>query len=177
MSGWLTRDSMIRIFRVSLLLSVLVMVALGWQGQGLKTAVAPQGIVSFELAGSYAKARQMVEVWGEHGRILAGLNLGLDYLYMLVYSVGLSLGSLLAADGFRRYGLRLRVIGGILARLSLLAGGLDAIENYALIRLLFGAEGELWPLLAKWCAIPKFAIVAVALLYAMTGWVLLKRSA
>ena len=49
---------------------------------------------------------------------------------------------------------------------------LDATENYALIRVLLGLTGSqpaLWPMVARWCAIPKFIIVGAGLLYLIVG--------
>jgi len=49
---------------------------------------------------------------------------------------------------------------------------LDSIENYALIRVLLGSQQELWPRMALWCAVPKFLIVAVGLVYVLIGAVI-----
>jgi hypothetical protein len=35
---------------------------------------------------------------------------------------------------------------------------LDAVENYAMLRVLDGPVKSPWPEIAKWCALPKFAI-------------------
>lgn len=51
----------------------------------------------------------------------------------------------------------------------LLAGLLDAVENYALIKVLLGSRDEIWPVAAKYCAGPKFAIVGVGLIYVIVG--------
>ncbi len=47
----------------------------------------------------------------------------------------------------------------------IIAALLDIVENIALIKLLLGSANELLPVVAKWCAIPKFSIVSVAILY------------
>jgi hypothetical protein len=49
------------------------------------------------------------------------------------------------------------------------AGLLDGVENYALIRVLFGTETVVWPVVARWCALPKFSIVGAGLIYVMIG--------
>ena len=63
-------------------------------------------------------------------------------------------------------------VGVILAWAQLGAALLDAVENYALIQVLFGSRQELWPVVARWCAIPKFLIVAAGLVYVGVGLVL-----
>jgi hypothetical protein len=50
------------------------------------------------------------------------------------------------------------------------AGLLDAIENVALLRMLHGGVAQPWPRIARLCAIPKFAIVALGMLYVLAGW-------
>jgi hypothetical protein len=46
---------------------------------------------------------------------------------------------------------------------------LDVVENYALIRVLLGTEQAIWPVIARWCAMPKFIIVALGLIYVIAG--------
>jgi len=45
------------------------------------------------------------------------------------------------------------------------------VENYALIQVLLGSQQALWPAVARWCAIPKFLIVAAGLVYVGIGTV------
>ncbi len=111
----------------------------------------------------------MVESWGPAGQVYAGLNLGLDYLFLVAYASAISLGCVLAARGLAQ---RIKVLSGlgvILAWAQFAAALLDAVENYALIRVLLGAEQALWPVLARWCAMPKFIIVGLGLVYAIVG--------
>ena len=54
---------------------------------------------------------------------------------------------------------------------------LDSVENYALIQVLLGTEQSIWPAVARICAIPKFLIVGLGLLYVLLGaitWVAAK---
>ncbi|MEE9463947.1 MAG: hypothetical protein V3W14_00045 [Candidatus Neomarinimicrobiota bacterium] len=64
------------------------------------------------------------------------------------------------------------IIGIALAWLQLGAAVLDAMENYALIQVLLGSDGAHWPVMAKWCAIPKFLFVAGGLIYTGGGAIL-----
>jgi nicotinamidase-related amidase len=63
----------------------------------------------------------------------------------------------------------LSVVGVLLAWAQFGAGLLDALENYALIRVLLGSQREVWPVMARWCAVPKFLIVALGLVYVGVG--------
>lgn len=166
--GWLDEKGQWRLFLLMLVLSIAVMVALTVQGQQLRTVESPEGIVSFELIGTAEGTARILSAWGEKGRVIAGLNLGLDYLFILVYASGLSLGATIAARRHARFSLVRSGFGRILAWAALFAGLLDGVENYALIRVLLGAQGDLWPSLSRSCARPKFAIVGVVLVYVLT---------
>ena len=170
--GWLSITAQKWVFIVLLVLTLVVMVSLQVLGGPLKTEVAPSGIISFEFAGKLSLARDIVESWGQKGRVYAGLNLGLDYLFLVAYASSIGLGCVLVARGLsQRVGL-LSLLGVLLAWGQIGAALLDSVENYALIRVLLGSEGEIWPAVAQWCAMPKFLIVAAGLVYVIIGAVM-----
>ena len=166
---WLSNSSQKRALAVLIVLSLLVGGAMRVLDSPLRTLEAPSGIVSFELAKTLTQAERILESWDSSARIHAALSLGLDYLYLALYSLCISLlctrvaGALLAKNAL------LAVAGLLLAWAQLAAGGLDAVENYALIRLLGGAREEAWSTLAWACALPKFAIVSMGLAYVLVG--------
>ena len=63
--------------------------------------------------------------------------------------------------------------GAIFAYAQFVAAILDTIENYALIKILFGAKQEIFAVVAYWCTVPKFVIVAVGIGYICFGLVLI----
>jgi hypothetical protein len=145
----------------------------------LKTPAAPQGIVSYELAGTTAAAQGILDSWDADARVHAGFSLGLDYLYMPVYALTIGLACAWAARvlGGRRRGLG--SLGRWLAFGLGLAALLDAVENYALTTMLFSAAADPWPAVARWCATGKFALIVVGLVYALAGfifWLMTRRS-
>jgi len=168
---WLTPSGQIRAFIFFFILSLLVMVSLQVTGAHLITKVSPSGILSFEFAGDLSAARNMVNSWGQTGRVYAGLNLGLDYLFLLAYAGAIGLGSVLVARSHSPKTTFLANLGILLAWAQFGAALLDGVENYALIRVLFGTEMAVWPVVARWCALPKFAIVGAGLIYIMIGTV------
>jgi hypothetical protein len=171
--AWLSTSEQKRAFIALLALTLAVMVSLSALGRPLNTKVAPAGIVSFELAGKLPVAQSIVESWGQTGRVYAGLNLGLDYLFMVAYSSCISLGCVLVARSLARRGESLSSVGMLLAWAQFVGAALlDAMENYALIQVLLGSQQAWWPAVARWCAIPKFLIVAVGLVYVGVGAVL-----
>jgi hypothetical protein len=142
----------------------------------LITDAAPQGIVSFEFAGDIPNAEKMIDSWGQKERIYAGLSLGLDYLFLVLYSCTIALGCVLATRGMStEFFIK---TGVVLAWAQFAAALLDCLENFALIKLLLGSGEAAWSCLAFWCAGPKFFIVGVGLVYIVIGAVvfLIKRS-
>jgi len=150
-------------------LAVLAMIALQLTGAPLKTDASPAGIVSYELAGTSENAAAILESWDSNARVHAGLNLGLDYLFIAAYVSAIGLGCVLVGKLLGRRVGWLERLGGYLAWAVVLAGVLDFVENYALIRLLLGSRAAWLAPAARWCAIPKFLIVLMGLLYVMPG--------
>lgn len=170
---WVSESSRKTVFWVFLGLAILLMIALQLLGAPLKTSAAPAGIVSFELAGSIDSTEKILSSWDALARAYAGLNLGLDYLFIVSYAGAIGLGCALLAASLAR---RLRVfafIGVILSWAQLLAAACDATENYSLISLLLGSKTDGWALLARACAIPKFLIVLLGLAYLAVALIVL----
>jgi hypothetical protein len=98
------------------------------------------------------------------------LSLGLDYLFLVLYPAFISLAC-------ARVALRLRTgspggarLGVMLSWLVPVAGILDAVENYALIRMLIAGPSDLWAGVSWWCATPKFILVGLGLVFALVGY-------
>jgi len=166
---WLSKTAQKRAFVILLGLTLVVMMGLQVLGGPLKTKAAPAGIVSFELAGGQSQAREIVESWGERGQVYAGLNLGLDYLFLVTYASCIGLGCVMVARSLTG---RVEIAfsaGVLLAWGQIAAALLDSVENYALIRVLLGSGQELWPMVALCCAVAKFIIVALGLVYILVG--------
>jgi hypothetical protein len=124
-------------------------------------------IVDFELAGSVPKAQAIVDAWSETDRIRAGFSLGIDYLYMPVYSTTIALACVLAAFVLKRTAWR--SIGLLLAWGLWAAAIFDAVENVALLTILLGNNVAPWPQVAQICATIKFGLILAGLLYAAMG--------
>lgn len=152
----------------------------------LRTLDAPNGIVSFELARTPEQARIVLSSWDEHynpvlgyavtefytAPLYAAFGLGLDYLFMPAYALALSLGILLAASRHAGWFARL---GAWMGWGALAAALFDAVENFALFKLLLNNIYPPWPAIAYWCATVKFTLLLLGLAYAFAGWVWPKR--
>jgi hypothetical protein len=157
-------------FWVLLALSLLLMGILNAAGAELVNETAPYGIISFELAGSVEKAGAILTSWDRTDQIRAAFNLGLDYLFMLAYAASIGLGCTLAAEALARCKWPLARLGPWLAWGLILAALCDALENWALLSVLFSLPGPgmlaaAWPALAWTCAWLKFGLVFAGLIY------------
>lgn len=134
--------------------------------KALRTEAAPQGIVSFELARTGEKSGAILASWSPQAREAAMLLQGLDYLYLVVYPVWLSLLGISVSE---RLGGRWRKIGLWAGTAVLLCAPLDAIENHALIvQIMRGPSDEL-AARAWLCATMKFTLLFAVWAYLATA--------
>lgn len=120
-------------------------------------------IIDFELAGSVAAASGIINAWDAVARMQAAFNLGIDYLYMPLYSTTIALACLWGAGVLSA---RVWNTAGVLLAWGLwLAALLDAVENVALTVMLFGSIVFPYPQIAQVCAICKFGLVILGLAY------------
>ena len=157
-----------RVFVPLLVATLVVMAAMNGAGKPLFTAAAPQGIISFELAGDVPTTQAILDSWDSLTRVYAGFGLGLDFLFMPLYSTTIGLACLWAAGVWRNNRL-LAGVGGWLAWSQWLAAALDAVENIALWHSLVNGPTAPWPRLAWGYAEVKFGLVLLGLSYAASG--------
>jgi hypothetical protein len=157
------------VFFILLGFTLVLMISMQVIGGPLQTNAAPSGIISYELAGNLTDARAMLDSWGSEGQVFAALSLGLDYLFLVAYSITIALGCRIVVGNLHpRFGFLIR-LGILLSWAQFLAALLDALENYALIRILLGSGNALWPSTALWSAVPKFTLVVLGILYVFAG--------
>jgi len=146
-------------------------------GRELVNPEAPLGIVSYEIAGSLGRSSSILRSWSTDAKATAMLILGLDSLYLLVYPAWFSLAAARLGAGLGGWWHR---AGSTVSWGALAAAPLDAAENLALIRQLVDGPAAAYAQLAWWCAVPKFAAVALAGLFLAFGgsaWLLARARA
>jgi len=151
------------VFAVLLIVTLIIMVILNLTGSPLRTNKAPAGIISYELAGNEETAASILNSWNNQAKVYAGFNLGIDYLWMIFYSTTIALGLVWVADAFNLKGI-LSTALNLLAWGQWLAPLLDALENTALLIMLFNQPVSPWPLIAYWSAVLKFTLVILGIL-------------
>ena len=124
-------------------------------------------IVEFELAGSIGIASSIIDAWDIATQLRASLGLGLDYLFMPVYSTTIALACIWGAGVLS--GRKLRALGVLLAWGLWLAAVFDAVENLALLVMLFGTVAAPYPQMACICATCKFSLIILGLVYIVTA--------
>lgn len=151
--------------------TILLIIVFGVTGAPLTTEAAPYGVVSFELAGSVEHAQKILASWDADTQIRAAFGLGLDYLFMVVYASTIAFGCGIGSRVLQRNNWPLAGWGTPLAWGVLLAAILDAIENFALTSILLGYVVSPLPEIARWCAIFKFALIFIGIVYVLYGGV------
>lgn len=130
---------------------------------------APIGMISFELARSPESAGAMLDSWNHHAQLHLALSLGLDYVYLVLYSSTLALACLwitdIPADKARGAMASIRGVGTTMAWMAWLAAALDAVENFALFKVLITGPGAPWPAVAFSFALVKFLLLALTLAF------------
>jgi nitrate/nitrite transporter NarK len=130
------------------------------------------GMLPFELTGGQDRADEILAEWGEGGQDAARESLWIDFGFLLAYGAFLTLalaavGDLAKERGWRR----LAAIGGIVVSFGALGAAFDALENVCLLLTIEGA-GAAFPLLATIFATCKFILLAIAIVYLLTGLVM-----
>ena len=100
------------------------------------------------------------------GYLIAAFGLGFDYLFMPTYALVLSLGLLLAMGNKKN---RYAVFAGWMGWGVFVAAFFDAMENYALWRVLTGDVVSPYPEIAAICATIKFILLILGLVTALSG--------
>lgn len=152
---------------------------LTWIDSRLKATGGP-GILGLEFAGSLERVEEIRAEWGGHGEYLARLSLWIDFGFMASYGAFFALAGVAVREFAAGRGLRKLAAIGILAPSCAVAAALfDVAENAIWLLLLGGHLGFAAPAIATACAILKFALIAVAILYSLAGliaWLRLRRS-
>lgn len=170
LANWPSLPALRRLTGAALLGALIIFVLFTFHDRPL----APDTIVSYELAWTSAGAARLFAAWGEAGRQVARESLWIDLVFMPAYAfffAGLALteARLARAPWARRLGARP-------AALPLGAWLCDVVENLALLRVLANTTQPDARLLAVAgvAATLKFALLGLCIVY-IVGAVLARR--
>jgi hypothetical protein len=149
-----------------ILLTLLVLFVIAYTDGYLKNTVA-NGIIDFELAGSFDRSQQILQSWNPVAKIYAGFNLGIDFLFLILYTLFfvITVYKLTGNTFVLWQKIKLPVI-----LIFLLAGLFDAVENYYLIRILTGDQQSFLPVYATFFSIGKFLFLLIGIAYLSIAW-------
>jgi hypothetical protein len=157
-----------RVLWIAGVAALALWVFLIYQDEQIKDSGGP-GIVPFEVAGTSDRAQEILGEWGEEGQDAARVSLVVDYPYLVAYSIFLAVACTIGSERLsRREYDRLARAGPVIGWGAVVAGALDAIEDAALLRVIDG-HTDVFPAIALGAAIGKFALAALALVYAIAG--------
>jgi len=169
-----TKENETRILLILGVATAIMLFVLARIDLNLQTSQAPNGIVSFELAGSFTRTEAILNSWNTKAKLYAALSLGIDYLFLILYSTFLFFVLKKVSQNMLSYSQGVSKTGIYIALLQLLAGIFDAFENYFLLRLLFGSNCEGFSIAAFIFASSKFLIIILGLIYTITILILNK---
>ena len=108
-----------------------------------------------------------LSLWDSIEKTWAAFSLGLDFLFLVIYSTLLSLGCVCAASSFQKG--TWNTLGIILAWGQWMAAFFDALENISLVAILFGSQSNFIPLISRFSAFIKFVLIFLGLIYIISG--------
>lgn len=145
---------------VAAIASVLMILALRWQGASLVTPESPRGMIDFEFANTFQQVNQLLELWDDS---IVKLNIWLDFIFIASYILFLSLASGYCA--FKWGSGLLWWMGNLFVRLAFIAGLLDIAENLLMLQTLAGNMSAISLQLTFYLAAIKFILAGLILLY------------
>lgn len=161
------------------LATVLLDLVLIWLDRKMQGSGGPS-ILSLEFAGSLDRVNEIAAEWGQDGLRYARLSLWIDFAFMASYGAFFALAGNATRELAGRRGLRrLAALGAFAPACAVGAALFDAIENTLWLLALGGHIGDPAPAIATACAIVKFVLIALAILYALAGfiaWLRFRRS-
>ncbi len=167
--GRLSSETRSRTFWVFLAATLIWTVVLALFDGPIRTDAAPIGMVSFELARTPESAAAMLDSWNHEAQLHLALNLGLDFVYMILYSTTIAIGCLWITDipvaKARGPMASIGQVGTTMAWLALLAAVADVFENLSLFKVLVSGPVAPWPAVAFTLALVKFLFLAVTILF------------
>ena len=150
---------------------VLCIIILKYFDSYLINDVCKNGIISFELVKTVACAQAFLDSWNQTAKIVAGLSLGFDFLFPIVYASFLALlvhilnVKIWTNKPFFKF-------GNVLIWTLYLAAIFDFIENFSLIQILLGNVTSFYTNAAYYFASVKFLLLLVSILYIFANFIL-----
>jgi len=143
------------------------MAAIAYADTFLKNSIS-NGIIDFELAGSFSRSQQILQSWNPLAKIFAGFSLGIDYLFLILYTLFFIVTAYKITENVSELWKKFLFTVSIV---FFLAGLFDAFENYFLLQILTGSKQTSLPVYAAYFSRAKFFLLFLGLMYLFTAWI------
>ena len=157
---------------ILLFLTIILITVMRYFDAQIQQAENAHGIVSFELANDLSSSIAILNSWDALAKIAAGLSLGCDFLFLIVYALFILILMHQLNNRLWKHS-RFYNLGVIMIWGAFLAAFFDIIENIALINLLLGDLQQLWSSTAYYFAIAKFSLLGIGILFIVVNSILL----
>ncbi len=157
------------IIKVTSTLFILCSIGIGTVDLYIQNTTTPYGIISFEFISTLSNSNNAMAAWGYTGQSAAGISLGLDFLYIFLYSILTCTLLLATSDKVLPFSKKGASFLKIAAYFFPLAGLADAVENLCLIQLLLGSQNNILPQIAYLSASIKFFGVVICVVFIAAG--------
>ena len=124
-------------------------------------------MLAFEF--NAGKAPEIFESWDEATKATLRTALLWDYLFIFIYPAFIATSCFIAGRFLESQKFLSLKYGLFIMCLQLVAAMLDALENFALLKVLRGPIESPWPQTARWCATFKFGFIIVGIAYVAVG--------
>lgn len=153
---------------LAILLVLVVVVGRKASASGVKMNPGhKRPMLAFEL--NAGKAPEIFESWNEATKATLRTALLWDYLFIFIYPASIATSCFIAGRFLESQKFLSLKYGLIVMCLQLVAAMLDALENFALLKVLRGPIESPWPQTARWCATFKFGFIIVGIAYVAVG--------
>jgi hypothetical protein len=150
-------------------LLIVSMVTMRYFDTYLINKITPNGIISFEFSKTLERSQEILDSWSPLAKIFAGLSLGYDFFFLLIYALFISL--LIHKLNERLWiGKPFYRTGEILIWTMFIVVIFEAVENVCLIKLLTGSSYQYWASVAYYFAAAKFLLISISVLYIISNF-------
>jgi len=158
---------------IILLISVVILISvMRFFDTQIQSNDNTNGIISFELAKNISKTETILDSWNILSKTSAGMSMGFDFLFLIVYALFISLLIHKLNERLWKHS-KIYILGIILIWCVFLAAFFDIIENIALIKLLLGDLQQKWSSIAYYFAVSKFALLLFGILFIIINSIIL----
>ncbi len=140
--------------------SVIMIFVLRWQGSSLQTPVS-KSIIDLEFANTQERLHELLAHWDIS---VVKMNIWLDFLFIVTYTLFLSIAAELCARKWPSNGMPAKT-GLLLARLAYVAGMFDIAGNLLMLQTIAGHYTNASLELTFYCASIRFLFAGLIILY------------